>query len=550
MMKGNKLLLSSVCGPFGEKYGDGFGVSYEGTHQIMWAQGIFRTRATTTQWGIDFIAENLKTPTITMHYPTLKKFIKEIKKGYDYIGIAFVSSTFHKMTPMVEAIRKYAPSSKIILGGYGTVLSDEELAPYADHICRGEGVAFMRELLGEPTDLPILQPDVTQSQSLFSIPLPGDTGYLFAGLGCPNGCDFCATSHYFKQKHICFMKNGADIVKGIHKMRDKHPGMYKFWISDEDFLLNPKRGKGYLESIRKSNLPPLSISVFSSVKALSQYEPAELVEMGIDWVWVGYEGKRAGYNKQNGKSYKQLFNELHDHGISVLASMIIGFEYQTPEIIEEEFEELMGLRPSMCQFLIYGPSRGTPLFKRMVDEGKLDQKMLSDLSKHDGFNLGFSHPQIGPEQMSDIQRRLYYEEFKRLGPAVFRVLDDWLAGHVNLKNHPAKRVREKAANLGEQAHNAMIMLPASTKYTEDQASAITMDLFKRLEQETGKMSFKQKVLAKTIAPAMMRFTDLKLKFNIGQQPEFSMRQYRTGQNLSLAIPKQKGYKLSGSVTHP
>lgn len=43
------VLLSSVCRPFGERYGDGFGVSYEGTHQIMWAQGIFRPRAVTTQ---------------------------------------------------------------------------------------------------------------------------------------------------------------------------------------------------------------------------------------------------------------------------------------------------------------------------------------------------------------------------------------------------------------------------------------------------------------------------------------------------------------------
>ncbi len=74
-----KILLTSVCRPFGMKHGDGFGVAAEGTHQIMWAQGPFRVRATTTQWGIDFIAENLKTPTVTMHYPTMKQFISEIK---------------------------------------------------------------------------------------------------------------------------------------------------------------------------------------------------------------------------------------------------------------------------------------------------------------------------------------------------------------------------------------------------------------------------------------------------------------------------------------
>ncbi len=159
---GRRLLLSSVCQPFGVEFGDGFGSSYEGSHQIMWAQGIFRTRATTTQWGIELIAANLQIPTTTLHYPTMDQFIAELRRGYDYVGIAFVSPTLHKLIPMVGAIRRHSPRSKIILGGYGTALGAQRLAPYADHICRGEGVRFMRELLGEPVDAPILQPDITQ----------------------------------------------------------------------------------------------------------------------------------------------------------------------------------------------------------------------------------------------------------------------------------------------------------------------------------------------------------------------------------------------------
>ena len=53
---------------------------------------------------------------------------------------------------------------------------------------------------------------------------------------------------------------------------------------------------------------------------------SELVEMGIDWVWVGYEGQRAGYAQMNGPSYEELFNGLRAHGICVMASMIIGFD--------------------------------------------------------------------------------------------------------------------------------------------------------------------------------------------------------------------------------
>ena len=103
-----RVLMSSVCQPFGEKHGDGFGTSYEGTHQLMWAQGIFRTRATTTQWGIDFIAHNIRAPTTTLHYPTMRRFIAEIQKGYDYIGIAFVATTKHKMLQAASWHRRTA----------------------------------------------------------------------------------------------------------------------------------------------------------------------------------------------------------------------------------------------------------------------------------------------------------------------------------------------------------------------------------------------------------------------------------------------------------
>ncbi len=518
-------MLSSVCKPFGIKYSDEFGVSYEGSHQIMWAQGVFRPRATTTQWGIDFIAENLKIPTTTLHYPSMSQFIAEIKQGYDYVGIAFVASTAHKMIPMARAIRKHASSTEIILGGYGTALGDE-IKKYADYVCRGEGVSFMRKLLGEKVDEPIVQPDITQSQTLFSIPVPGNTGYVFAGLGCPNGCDFCATSHYFKQKYIKFLPDGPSILSAIEGLRGKHPGMDKFWINDEDFLLNGERGRGFLEAIRKSDLPPLSISIFSSVKSLSKYSAEELVEMGVDWIWVGYEGKRSGFPKQQGKLYRELFSDLHQHGISVLASMILGFDYHTPEIIEEEFEELISFRPAMCQFLIYGPSPGTPLQKRLKAEDRLIPEIFMNWRKHDGFSLGFEHPHIGQKEMSQIQRRLYQEEFKRLGPSVFRIVEDWLTGYVNLKDHAKPRVRAKAQRYKTDSRSAMMALPGSKKYVNKKTQAWMDSLQERLAVETGPLTMNENFLARTVVPAMIRYTDFKLHHDIGQQPEFTRKTFR------------------------
>lgn len=549
-----RLLLSSVCQPFGEEHGDGFGVSYEGSHQIMWAQGIFRTRATTTQWGIELIAANLDIPTTTLHYPTIDQFISELRRGYDYVGIAFVSPTLHKLIPMVEAVRRHSPRTKIVLGGYGTALGEERLAPLADHICRGEGVRFMRELLGEPLDAPIVQPDITQRQRLFSLPLLEETGYVFAGLGCPNGCDFCATSHYFGRQHIKLLPDGRSILAAIRTLRRRHPGLASFWINDEDFLLDEARGRGFLEAIRRSDLPPLSLSIFSSVKALSRFTPAELVEMGVDWVWVGYEGQRAGYSKMVGRPYAELFADLKRHGISVLASMIIGFDYQTPAVIEEEFEQLLRLRPTMSQFLIYGPAHGTPAQARLQAEGRLTAEVMQDNRLHDGFSLGFQHPHIGPEEMSAIQRRLYRDEFARLGPAVFRVVEDLLEGHLQLRGHPAARVRAKAERYGHIAHRASVLLPAGRRWVNASTRRWIDELQRRLRRGTGPLSRSERLLAR-VMPAFLRYTDFKLRRGLDRQPVFSRRTYRTGTLLerlqSLAdAAGETPPPVMGELLHP
>ena len=527
-----KVLMSSICQPFGPKHGDGFGTSYEGTHQIMWAQGIFRTRATTTQWGIDFIAHNIQAPATTLHYPTMKRFIAEIKKGYDYIGIAFVATTKHKMVPMVEAIRRYAPNSEIILGGYGTALPDEDIAQYADHICRVEGVGFMRELLGEDVDAPINQPYIKQQTKLFNLNLGGPVGYVFAGLGCPHGCDFCATSHFFKRKHIRFLRDGNAILRAIKALRATDPDMVDFWLNDEDLLLNKKRGMGFLEAIRESDLPPLAISAFSSVKALSQYKASELVEMGVDWVWVGYEGQRAGYAKMEGRSYEELFADLRAHGISVMASMIIGFDYQTPEIIAEEFEDLLKLGPTMSQFLIYGPAHGTPLFKRMQDEGRLNAAAFADSSQLDGFSLTFEHPNIGKEEMEALQKHLYQEEFRRLGPAIFRVADTYLEGAINLADHPAPRVRAKAKAYAEIARRGRMVIPAAMRYVSPEARVFLDGLSARMAAHTRPFDAKERALA-ALAPALLWYTGFKMRHGIGEQPTFSMKSWRVGEPVCV-----------------
>ena len=393
----------------------------------------------------------------------------------------------------------------------------------------------MRHLLGEEESRPLVQPDITQRQRLFSLPMPTRTGFIFAGLGCPNGCDFCATSHYFKRKHIAFLKSGESLVQAIHEMRRRHPGLTNFTISDEDLLLNETRGRQFLEAMRASDLPPLSLTIFSSVKALSQFAASELVEMGVDLVWVGYEGQRSNYGKQVGRSYKDLFSDLRRHGISVLASEIIGIDYQTEEIVRQEFEDLLSLEPELQQFLIYGPPHGTPLHARLKSENRLDQTAMSQPSKFDGFSLLFRHD--------------HFRADARLGPSVFRVVATWLDGYRNLRDHPMRRIREKAIRYGEDSHQALPALAGSRRFAPAASHGWLAKLQKDILDILGPMTVEQRSLA-LLVPLMFLLTRLRMVHGLRQQPNFSRRDYRWPKKKSRLLQRLLDRPLADRALRP
>jgi len=157
-METPSVLLTTVCRPFGGS-GEGDSVGAELFHaQVTRAQGIFSFRQVIRGWGLDYIAENISSPSVVLHYPSEREFLNELRsRRYDYIGINFVVATFHKVKRMVELIRNHAPGAQIVLCGYGTVLPDDLLAPLADHICREEDIAFFRNLLDEDPARPLRQ---------------------------------------------------------------------------------------------------------------------------------------------------------------------------------------------------------------------------------------------------------------------------------------------------------------------------------------------------------------------------------------------------------
>lgn len=453
----HRVLLTTVCRPFGVRHGDSPSVGYELLHeQVTRAQGLFSPRSHHIQFSLEYIAENLEAPTAVLQYPSQSELIRELKRGYDVIGVSFVLATFHRMKEAVALIRQHSPQSRIVLGGYGTVAPDELLLPHCDYICREEGVGFLRRLLGEPEiRMPYRHPLIINPLRVFG-KTASNTGIVFGGLGCPNGCDFCCTSHFFKRKHIRLLPTGADIYQVVERYLEVDPKI-SILIIDEDFLLNRRRAMEFRDCVLAGG-KPLSVFVFASIKAVSQYTVTEILEMGIDGMWIGYEGTRSGYAKQQGRPVEQIFDEFREHGITILASMIVGFPYQTPGIIEEELAGLLALRPVLTQFLIYGPCPGTPFYDQVVREGSLLPEVADNRELYyrrgTGFHAMVSHPAMTSEQIESAQRRCFEADFQELGPVLYRSIERWLDGYLKLRESPSAFLRAQAGRIRDDLRKA------------------------------------------------------------------------------------------------
>jgi len=100
-----KILFSSVFKPFAEAdtLYSRIDSKIELFHnQITKYQGVFSPRITYHTFGLHCIANNLGVPSVVLEYPTLSRFIQEIQKGYDYIGIGSIGPNLQKVKRMTS----------------------------------------------------------------------------------------------------------------------------------------------------------------------------------------------------------------------------------------------------------------------------------------------------------------------------------------------------------------------------------------------------------------------------------------------------------------
>lgn len=413
-------------------------------YRLTRGQGIFTMEEHAHAWPLHLIAQNIDSPSRVLEWPTREGLIHQLRTGsWDYICISFMNRDIDKLRDMSALVREHQPNAQIVIGGYGVIcLPDHKALDYApeyDHICRVEGVAFMRELLGQREEKPVLARLPMSGSSLpwISERRRGSVGAILASLGCTKRCPFCATSFYTGGKRNQVMDEAA-IFAAMKNYWRTNPFTSTVNVYDENYLDYDERVNALGEMIRNDDefgLEHLNYFTFGSISAVVKYTPEELLLNGVDTLWVGVESLFTNLKKakKNGviqiwgdKTVKgitdasQVFRSLHDAGIKTIGSWIAGLDVQNQTNIARDIEYFASLAPTFQQVSILTIEPEMPWAKRFNTVAEDGGRYPWD--NYHLYGQTFEPKNFTYAQLLDVVENVYKSLYDTQGSSVMRVL--------------------------------------------------------------------------------------------------------------------------------
>jgi hypothetical protein len=435
--KTRKILLSGVFGPYGidDEFGRKENIMELYHNQVTKAQGPASFRFHHRSFGLYFIAANIDADVTILDFPSRKRFAREVERGdYDMVGISFIMPNVDKAQEMARIVREKAPHAEIILGGHGAAIEGVERLIDCDHVVKGEGIRWMREHLGQDPDAPIHHPALPSAEwmSILGVPLMGPASSLLVpGVGCVNGCNFCSTSHFFGKSYTPFLESGKALFETACRVADER-GTESFFVMDENFLKNRDRALELLAEMEHRQRF-FRFHIFSSAEAINAFGLDNLVRLGVDLVWIGFESRsrQSAFAKNHGIDARKLVQDLRNRGIAVLASGILCMEHHTPDNMQEDIDFLVGIEPDFAQFMLLTPIPVTGLYLDQQRRGLLRMD-LPFQEWHGQKRLSYHHPAFDDDDPEKWINRAFRQDYEENSSSMFRMAETAVRGYEHL----------------------------------------------------------------------------------------------------------------------
>ncbi len=328
--------------------------------------------------------------------------------------------------------------SKIVLGGLHVLSCPEECAPHADALAMGDGVQLWPRILSDveagclkPKYMATYESDYREDPPALRKLLPRKsfltTASLIATRGCHSRCGFCYLA--------------TEGLRMPYRMRDPQQVAAEFLADRQPYAVfidnNLGSNRPYLHQLCAA-LRPLN-KIWSAAVSIDVTDDPSLIRAmalaGCTGVFVGFESltddNLLDARKKTPKTadYARRVRMLHDNGIQVNGSFVLGFDHDRKDVFERTAEWVEENRLECATFHILTPYPATPLFRRMESEGRL---LHRDWNRYDTAHAVFLPKHMSPEELEEgyawIYRRLFsHASIWRRRPEEWQAVAPYLA---------------------------------------------------------------------------------------------------------------------------
>jgi radical SAM superfamily enzyme YgiQ (UPF0313 family) len=317
-----------------------------------------------------------------------------------------------------------ARGTRVVMGGLHVSKLPDEAAQHADAVAIGEGEILWPRILDDfrrgnlqsrYENPPAARYDFSDS-SIPRYDLLDPEKYnrfpVQTSRGCPFKCEFCASSIMLTPRYT--HKPVSRVIGEIREIKRRWRRPFIEFADDNTFA-DARYGRKLVEAIAEENIrwfAETDISVAEDEELLWR-----IAQSGCRQILVGLETPtakgldgvelRSNWKYRRRDEYRRAIEKIQSHGITLNGCFVLGLDGDTEEAFDliPRFVEETALYD--VQVTVMTPFPGTPLYRRLLESGRLLEPR--NWRRCSLFDVNFRPAHMTPERLEQKFRELVSE---------------------------------------------------------------------------------------------------------------------------------------------